>query len=108
MIEPNRLLAGRYRLIEQIDAGGSAYIYKAIDERTKQEVAVKILKPELTQNEEFVQRFKKEVQASLKLRHANIIRAYDAGLDDGTYYIVMDLIHGKTLKHLININGPLP
>ncbi len=108
MIEPNMLLAGRYRLIKQIDAGGSAYIYQAFDEKTKQTVAVKILKPELTENEEFIQRFKKEVQASLKLKHANIIRAYDAGYDQGTYYIVMDLIEGKTLKHLININGPLP
>ncbi|BDF58303.1 serine/threonine protein kinase [Christensenellaceae bacterium] len=108
MIESNILLAGRYRLLKQIDAGGSAYIYKAFDEMTKQTVAVKVLKPELTENEEFIQRFKKEVQASLKLRHANIIRAYDAGYDHGTYYIVMDLIEGKTLKHLININGPLP
>ncbi|MEA5004665.1 MAG: protein kinase [Christensenella sp.] len=108
MIEPNMLLAGRYRLIKQIDAGGSAYIYQAFDEKSKQTVAVKVLKPELTENEEFIQRFKKEVQASLKLRHANIIRAYDAGYDQGTYYIVMDLIEGKTLKHLININGPLP
>ena len=108
MIGPDTVLAGRYRLIEQIDSGGSAYIYKAMDELTKQIVAVKILKPELTENEEFVQRFKKEVQAAAKLRHANIIRAYDAGLDNGTYYIVMDLIEGKTLKHLINVNGPLP
>ncbi len=108
MIDKTRLLAGRYRLIEQIDAGGTAVIYRARDEMTSQIVAVKILKPELTKNDEFVQRFKKEVQASLKLRHANIIRAYDAGLDNGMYYIVMDLIEGKTLKHLININGPLP
>jgi serine/threonine protein kinase/beta-lactam-binding protein with PASTA domain len=108
MIENSKLLAKRYRLLEQIDSGGSAYIYKAMDEITKQIVAVKVLKPELTRNEEFVQRFKKEVQASLKLRHANIIRAYDAGLDREMYYIVMDLIEGKTLKHLININGPLP
>lgn len=108
MIGPDTVLAGRYRLIEQIDSGGSAYIYKAMDELTKQIVAVKVLKPELTENEEFVQRFKKEVQAAAKLRHANIIRAYDAGLDNGTYYIVMDLIEGKTLKHLINVNGPLP
>lgn len=108
MIGPDTVLAGRYRLIEQIDSGGSAYIYKAMDELTKQIVAVKVLKPELTENEEFVQRFKKEVQAAAKLRHANIIRAYDAGLDNGTYYIIMDLIEGKTLKHLINVNGPLP
>lgn len=108
MIGPDTVLAGRYRLIEQIDSGGSAYIYKAMDEMNKQIVAVKVLKPELTENEEFVQRFKKEVQAAAKLRHANIIRAYDAGFDNGTYYIVMDLIEGKTLKHLINANGPLP
>lgn len=108
MIGPDTVLGGRYRLIEQIDSGGSAYIYKAVDELSKKTVAVKVLKPELTENEEFVQRFKKEVQAAAKLRHANIIRAYDAGLDDGTYYIVMDLIEGKTLKHLINVNGPLP
>ncbi len=108
MIENGTLLAGRYRLLEQIDSGGTSYIFRARDEMTDGIVAVKILKPELTDNEEFVVRFKKEVQASLKLRHANIIRAYDAGLDGGMYYIVMELIEGKTLKHLININGPLP
>ncbi len=108
MIGPDTLLAGRYRLVEQIDSGGSAYIYKAMDDMTQKVIAVKVLKPELTENEEFVQRFKKEVQAAAKLRHANIIRAYDAGFDNGTYYIVMDLIEGKTLKNLINANGPLP
>ncbi len=108
MIEENKLLAGRYRLVEMIDSGGTAHIYRATDEISGQTVAVKILKPELTQNEEFVQRFKKEVQASLKLRHANIIRGYDAGLDDGMYYIVMELIEGKTLKQLIQLNGSLP
>jgi serine/threonine-protein kinase len=100
MIEENKLLAGRYRLVKQIDSGGTAHIFRALDELTGQVVAVKVLKPELTQNEEFVLRFKKEVQASLKLRHANIIRGYDAGLDDGMYYIVMELIEGKTLKRL--------
>lgn len=107
-MEQNRLLAGRYRLIEQIDSGGSSYIFKAKDERSGKIVAVKVLKPELTEDKEFIQRFKKEVHASLKLRHANIVRAYDAGVEDNLYYIVMDLIKGKTLKHLIKVNGPLP
>lgn len=102
------LLAGRYRLLEKIASGGSAHIYRAVDEKTQQIVAVKILKKELTKNYEFVQRFKKEVQASLKLRHANIIRAYDAGLDGDSYYIVMELINGRTLKQLIVSEGPLP
>ena len=66
MIGPDTVLGGRYRLIEQIDSGGSAYIYKAVDELSKKTVAVKVLKPELTENEEFVQRFKKEVQAAGK------------------------------------------
>lgn len=108
MSEEQKLLAGRYRLVEQIDSGGTAYIYRAVDERTGETVAVKMLKDEFTDNEEFIQRFKKEVQASLKLRHANIIRAYDAGRDGQSYYIVMELIEGKTLKQLINMNGALP
>lgn len=108
MSSKDNLLAGRYRLMEKIASGGSAHIYRAIDERTDQVVAVKILKQELTKNIEFVQRFKKEVQASLKLRHANIIRAYDAGLDGDRYYIVMELINGSTLKNLIAHDGPLP
>lgn len=108
MNEVGSLLAGRYRLLDKIAAGGSAYIYRARDEKTDRVVAVKILKPELTSNQEFIQRFKKEVQASLKLRHANIIRAYDAGLDSGRYYIVMDLVEGTTLKTLIQSKGPLP
>lgn len=64
MTEKDKLLAGRYRLIEKFASGGSAHIYKAVDEKTKQIVAVKILKQELTKNIEFIQRFKKEVQAS--------------------------------------------
>lgn len=108
MNEAGTLLAGRYRLLEKIAAGGSAFIYTARDEKTDRIVAVKILKPELTDNAEFIQRFKKEVQASLKLRHANITRAYDAGLDNGRYYIVMEFIRGTTLKNLIQSKGPLP
>ncbi|MBD5560835.1 MAG: PASTA domain-containing protein [Clostridia bacterium] len=108
MAERDNLLAGRYRLLEKIASGGSAHIYRALDEKTQQIVAVKILKKELTKNYEFVQRFKKEVQASLKLRHANIIRAFDAGLDGDRYFIVMELINGRTLKQLITAEGPLP
>lgn len=105
MIEKGKLLAGRYRLLEQVDSGGSAYIFRAKDEVSDSIVAIKILKPELMDNHEFVQRFKKEVQASLKLRHANIIRGYDAGLDNGMYYIVMELIEGQTLKQLVQKHG---
>lgn len=108
MIEKGKLLAGRYRLLDPIDSGGTAYVFQARDEFTGDIVAVKILRPELKDNEEFVTRFKKEVHASLKLNHANIIKGYDAGLDDGMYYIVMELIDGITLKQMVNEDGPLP
>ena len=102
------MLANRYQLLELVDTGGSSYIYKAMDTRNNAVVAAKVLKPELMSNPVFVERFKKEVQAALRLRHANIIRSYDAGLDNDNYYIIMDFINGKTLKHIITINKPLP
>lgn len=103
----DKLLANRYQLIEQIDSGGTAYIYKALDIKNNRIVAIKMLKPEYAADSDFVDRFKKEVSASLRLKHANIIRSYDAGKDGDKYYIAMDFIDGKTLKHIININEPL-
>ena len=102
------LLAKRYMLTELVDTGGSSFIYKALDTKTNTVVAAKILKPEHADKHEFIDRFKKEVQVALRLKHANIIRAFDAGLDGRKYYIIMDFINGKTLKHIININHALP
>lgn len=102
------LLAKRYQLTELVDTGGSSVIYKAVDTKNNAVVAAKILKQEFTANPEFVDRFKKEVQVALRLKHANIIRAFDAGVDGDKYYIIMDFIDGKTLKHIININKALP
>jgi serine/threonine-protein kinase len=102
------LLAKRYQLTELVDMGGSSLIYKAVDTKNNAVVAAKILKQEFTANPEFVDRFKKEVQVALRLKHANIIRAFDAGVDGDKYYIIMDFIDGKTLKHIITINKALP
>ncbi len=102
------LLANRYTLTELVDTGGSAFIYKAVDTKNNAVVAAKVLKPELADNMEFIDRFKKEVQVALRLKHANIICAFDAGMDGNQYYIIMDFIDGKTLKHIININKALP
>ena len=102
------MLANRYQLLELVDTGGSSYIYKALDTKNNAVVAAKVLKPELMSDPVFVERFKKEVQAALRLKHANIIRSYDAGLDKDNYFIIMDFINGKTLKHIITINKPLP
>jgi serine/threonine protein kinase len=102
------MLANRYQLLELVDTGGTSCIYKALDTKNNSVVAAKVLKSELMSNPVYVERFKKEVQAALRLKHANIIRSYDAGLDQDKYYIIMDFINGKTLKHIITINMPLP
>jgi eukaryotic-like serine/threonine-protein kinase len=101
-------LAGRYQLLEMIDSGGSSYIYQALDTKLNTIVAAKVLKSEFVKNAVTVERFKKEGQAALRLKHANIIQTTDAGADGDSYFIIMDFINGRTLKHIININEPLP
>lgn len=103
-----KLLSGRYRLLEMIDSGGSSNIYKALDTKTGEVIAAKVLKQELEMNATAVQRFKKEAQAALRLKHANIIKTRDSGADGTTRYIIMDFIDGRTLKNIIAINEPLP
>ncbi len=102
------MLAGRYRLLEMIDSGGSSLIYQAMDTKLNRIVAAKVLKPEFVKNTPALDRFKKEGQAALRLKHANIIQATDAGVDGESYYIIMDFVNGRTLKHIIAINEPLP
>ncbi|MEI6102145.1 MAG: protein kinase, partial [Eubacteriales bacterium] len=101
-------LAKRYQLLEMIDSGGSSYIYQALDTKLNTIVAAKVLKSQFVKNTAAVERFKKEAQAALRLKHANIIQATDAGCDNDSYFIIMDFVNGRTLKHIININEPLP
>lgn len=101
-------LSKRYQLLEIIDSGGSSFIYQALDTKLNTIVAAKVLKSEFVKNTEAVDRFKKESQAALRLKHANIIQATDAGADGDSHFIIMDFINGRTLKHIITINEPLP
>ncbi len=102
-----RLLGGRYKIIENIDSGGMAYIYKAVCKKTGGIVAIKVLKEEFETNEEYVTRFKKEAEASFTLEHKNIVRVMDIGCDEGAYYMVMEYVEGRTLKALIEEKGQL-
>ena len=86
-----------------------ATVYKATDLVLKRYVAVKILRDEFTTDEEFIKRFETEAQSAARLVHANIVSIFDVGVDNGIYYIVMELIQGKTLKEIIvEERGPLP
>ena len=78
------------------------------DKVLNRDVAVKVLKDEFTTDDEFVKRFNSEAQAAASLTHANIVSIYDVGNEDGIYYIVMELVRGKTLKQIINEEGALP
>ena len=104
-----KLLGNRYEIIEKIGNGGMATVYKATDKVLKRNVAVKILRDEFTTDEEFIKRFEVEAQSAARLTHANIVSIYDVGVDGNLYYIVMELIQGKTLKEIIlKEKGPLP
>lgn len=105
------VLGGRYEIIEKIGAGGMAYVYKAKCRLLNRNVAVKILRDEFVNDEEFVKKFRRESQAAASLSHPNIVNVYDVGAEevDGEriYYIVMEYINGKTLKDIIREKGKL-
>ena len=97
-----RLIGNRYEILEKIGNGGMATVYKAQDKMLKRYVAVKVLREEFTTDEEFIKRFNTEAQSAASLTHPNIVSIYDVGSEDNLYYIVMELIRGKTLKEAVN------
>lgn len=102
-----RILGNRYILLERVGEGGMALVYKARCQLLNRYVAIKILRPEFTADEEFIKKFKRESMASASLSHSNIVGIYDVGEEDGIYYIVMEYIHGQTLKEYIQAKGKL-
>ena len=103
-----RVVGNRYEILEKIGNGGMATVYKAQDQVLKRYVAVKVLREEFTTDEEFIRRFNTEAQSAASLAHPNIVSIYDVGTEGNIYYIVMELIQGKTLKEIINEDGVLP
>lgn len=103
----SKLLAGRYELIEKIGEGGMAVVYKAKDRLLSRYVAIKILRPEYTKDEQFVESFRRESQAAAGLQHPNIVAVYDVGKSGSINYIVMELIDGTPLSDLIAEKGKL-
>lgn len=107
MIKEGVLLGSRYEIIDKIGSGGMANVYKAIDRVLNRYVAVKVLKKEFSEDENFVKKFWSEAQSAAGLTHANIVNVYDVAEDRGLYYIVMELVEGITLKDYIQKKGRL-
>lgn len=101
------LLAERYRLTTHLARGGMADVYAATDEILGRRVAVKMLHANYATDEAFIQRFRREAQAAANLTHPNIVSIYDTGKDEGHYYIVMELVEGRTLRDVLRSEGPL-
>lgn len=99
------ILGGRYALLEKISEGGMSTIYKAYCNVLNRVVAVKILKQEFSNDEEFLKKFNNEAKAAAALNHPNIVGVYDIGSDDDVSYIVMEYIDGKNIKQIINERG---
>ena len=101
------ILGKRYEVLNKIGAGGMADVYKGKDTMLNRFVAIKILKKEYREDEEFVEKFHSEAQAAAGLMHPNIVNVYDVGEDRGLYYMVMELVDGITLKSYIEQKGVL-
>ncbi|MDD6154782.1 MAG: Stk1 family PASTA domain-containing Ser/Thr kinase [Eubacteriales bacterium] len=103
----SKLLSGRYELIEKVGEGGMAVVYKAKDRLLSRYVAIKILRPEFVRDASFVDSFRKESQQAAALQHPNIISVYDVGQEGSIYYIVMELVTGRTLSDVIKAEAPM-
>ncbi len=102
------LIADRYRLERKLGSGGMADVWLAEDQELGRRVAVKILHERYSTDEQFVERFRREATHAAGLSHPNIVSIYDRGVEDESYYIVMEYIEGRTLKELIVTRGPCP
>ena len=105
MITKGQKINDRYEIIKSIGEGGMANVYLGYDEILDRNVAIKVLRGDLSNDEKFVRRFQREALSASSLSHPNIVEMYDVGEDNGLYYIVMEYVEGKTLKQLLKKRG---
>jgi beta-lactam-binding protein with PASTA domain/predicted Ser/Thr protein kinase len=101
------LVDGRYRILRRIGSGGMADVYAAEDTHLGREVALKVLHRRFAQDQEFVERFRREAKAAAGLSHPNVVGVFDRGEHEGTYYIAMEYLTGRTLKEIVASEAPL-
>jgi eukaryotic-like serine/threonine-protein kinase len=104
----NRVFDGRYVIRRKLGSGGMADVYLAEDQELGRRVALKMLNDRHASDEQFVERFRREAQSAAGLNHPNIVSIFDRGHAEGTYYIAMEYLDGRTLKELLVRNGPTP
>jgi beta-lactam-binding protein with PASTA domain/predicted Ser/Thr protein kinase len=106
-LAPGTLIDGRYKIVSRLGAGGMADVFLAEDEQLGRKVALKLLYQRFAEDPGFVERFRREAQAAAGLQHPNVVSVYDRGAYDGTYYIAMEYLPGRSLKQLIRQEAPL-
>src|SRR5258706_14909085 len=102
------LFDSRYKIIRKLGSGGMANVYLAEDQELGRRVAIKILNDRHANDDQFVERFRREAKNAAALSHPNIVSIYDRGEAEGTYYIAMEFLDGRTLKELVVSRGPAP
>ena len=102
-----KLIASRYQIIERLDIGGMAEVFKAQDIVLGRIVAIKVMLPQYAADPEFTQRFRQEAASAANLQNPYIVNIYDWGQDSGTYYIVMEYVRGSDLKECIRQRGAI-
>ena len=107
-VEPDTVIDGRYRVLRKLGSGGMADVYAAEDQQLGRRVALKILHRRFAEDEQFVERFRREASSAAGLQHPNIVAIFDRGEWDGTYYIAMEVVEGRTLKEIVRDKGPAP
>jgi len=94
--------AGRYDVIEELGGGGMGKVYRVFDRKTEEEVALKLIRPDIAEDRETIDRFRNELKTARRISHRNITRMYDLGEDDGTYFITMEYVPGEDLKSFLH------
>ena len=107
-VERDTIIDGRYRVLKRLGSGGMAEVYCAEDQQLGRRVALKLLHRRFADDEQFVERFRREASSAAGLSHPNIVGIFDRGEWDGTYYIAMEFVEGRTLKDIIRERGPAP
>jgi beta-lactam-binding protein with PASTA domain/predicted Ser/Thr protein kinase len=107
MIEPETIIDGRYRVLSRLGSGGMADVYLAEDQLLGRHVAIKVLHHQFAEDQEFVERFRREASSAAALSHPNIVGIFDRGQWNGTYYIAMEYVAGRTLKAIVREQGAI-
>jgi len=99
--------AGRYQIIEELGKGGMGKVYKVVDTKIKEKVALKLIRPEVASDRDTIERFSNELRLARKVRHKNVCGMYDLGEAEGAHFITMEYVHGEDLKTMIRMSGSL-